>query len=388
MSVKLTDIAQRAGCSAATVSRALNGTACVSRRTHARILKAAGELGDRLAVVARAHDGPRHAGRPRGSLRKSDTVDIVLFRRESLEPLFPSGAGVMLAPATEAVPDHFFAPRFRLSTDFYRHIIEGALSVLSLDGLKAIQQVRRDLLEEPFLRDLRNARRRGVLLLGEADESVQMFVARCQRPVVLVDILGASKCPVVSIDNAGGIADMTRHLIDLGHRAIGFAGNAANPSYHERRLGYFGQMLEAGLPVCREWLYDGSTHVEDVARGMLPLLARPTRPTAMMCCSDWVAMGVLRAAQSLNLQVPRDLSVAGFDDVEAAALVTPALTTVHVPMAQLGCVGVRLLLAQEAGLPGANGGCETRVRTHLVVRQTTAAPAANPARRGRKAHGL
>ncbi len=375
MSVTLTDIAQRVGCSVATVSRALNDTACVNRKTHARILAAAGELGDHQILGQTRGATARRPGRPRGSLRKSDAVDIVLFRREGVEPLIPSHDGLTLAPLTEAFPDHFFAPRYRLITDFYRHIIEGALSVLAADGLKAVQQVRRDLLDETFLHELHVARRRGVLLLGEADASVQTFVARCQRPVVLVDILSAAACPVVTIDNAGGIAAMARHLMDLGHRAIGFAGNAANPGYRERRLQYFGQMLEAGLPVRQEWLYDGPTHVEDVEQGMRRLLTRKTRPTAMMCCSDWAAMGVIRAAQGLGLHVPRDLSVAGFDDVDAAALVTPPLTTVRVPMAQLGCVGVRLLLAHAAGTSDGNSGCETRLRTHLVLRQSTAAPA-------------
>ena len=347
MSVTLLDIAQRAGCSAATVSRALNGMPCVNRQTHARILAAAGELGDRPTLGEPGHSDIRHAGRPRGSRRKPDTVDIILVRREGIEPLSPSSNGVTLAPMIEAVPDHFFARRFRLCTDFYRHIMEGALSVLSLNRLKAVQQVRRDLLDETFLREFQGARRRGVLLLGDADASVPTFVSRCQRPVVLVDILCAAACPVVTIDNAGGLASVTRHLMDLGHRAIGFAGNEANPSYHERRLHFYGQMRDAGLPVRSEWLYDGPTHVEAVEQGMRCLLARKARPTAMICCNDWAAMGVIRAAKGLGLHVPRDLSVTGFDDVEAAALVTPPLTTVRVPMTQLPVGQWRYLMPHE-----------------------------------------
>ena len=375
MPVTLTEIAHRACCSTATVSRALNGTACVNTRTQARIVAAAAALGDRFLTPAAGAGGYRRPGRPRGSLRPADTVDVVLFRKEGVEPLVTSNEGVTVAPMTDAVPDHFFTPRYRLSTDFYRHIIEGALSVLSARGLKAVQQLRHDLLAEDFLREFNQARRRGVLLLGEPGDEVRAFVRGCRHPVVLVDILGVTGPQVVTIDNVGGVSAMVRYLVELGHRDLGFVGHAANPSYRERRLGFCGQMAESGLPVRPEWQYDGSSHIEDVARGARGLLARKRRPTALMCCNDWVAMGVERAAQDLGLRVPRDLSIAGFDDVDAAALVTPPLTTVHVPARALGAQAVRMLLDDAPAWDAdVSWGCETRMRTKLVVRASTSAP--------------
>ena len=376
MAVTLTDIAARAGCSSATVSRALNGTAAVHSETYATIVAAAHALGDRHTAGVAA-GASRRPGRPRGSLRKSDAVDIIVFRREGVEPLVASREGLTVAPMADANPDIFFSPAYRLSTDYYRHIIEGAVSVLSAGGMKAIQQMCRDLMSDSFLRELNGARRRGVLLLGEPSDEVQAFVGRCERPLVLVDILGVTGRPVVATDNVGGIRSMVHHLAGLGHRAIGFAGHAANPSYGERRLSFCGQMLELGLSVRPEWQYDGPSHIEDVARGIAGVLSRKNRPTAIMCCSDWVAMGVLQAARDCGLVVPRDLSVGGFDDVDAAALVTPPLTTVQAPTHALGMQAVRLLLgdtrAWEAGTPW---GSEVRLRTHLVVRGTTAAPVA------------
>jgi LacI family transcriptional regulator len=378
MATTLSDIAQRAGCSTATVSRALNGTASVHQATYASIVAAARELGDGLPARPGAAARARPPGRPRGSLRKSDTVDIVVFRREGVEPLISSSEGLTVAPLADATPDMLFSARYRLSTDYYRHIIEGAVSMLSAGGMKAVQQLRSDLLDDAFIRELRTARRRGLLLLGEPSADVQTFVNRCECPLVLVDILGVTGRPVVATDNVGGIRAMVRHLVDLGHRAIGFAGHAANPSYGERRLSFNGQMLEAGLTVRSEWQYDGSSHIEDVARGSRAVLARRHRPTAVVCCSDWVAMGVVQAARELGLDVPRDVSVSGFDDVDAAALITPPLTTVQAPMYALGAQAVRLLLGDMLGREGgAPWGYEVRLRTNLVVRGTTAAPRAS-----------
>jgi LacI family transcriptional regulator len=388
MSVTLNSIAHRAGCSTATVSRALNATARVSGATHARIMAAAAALGDRQALGQDAPAAPqRHPGRPRGALSKPDTVEIVCYRRDAFEPVTPSSDGLQVAPVTDLPPpDQFFAPRYRLAIDLYLHIIEGALTVCAANGLKAVQQMRRDLNDDAWLDELRTTRRRGLLLLGESDPSIARVVEACRFPVVLVDILGVAAKQIVAVDNAGGMAAVIQHLVALGHRDIAFVGNAANLSYRERRACYYGQMLDAGLSVRPTWIYDGPTHVEDVARGMRALLARRQRPSAVVCCNDWAAMGVIRAATELGLRVPDDLSVTGFDDVDAAALVKPALTTVHAPVTQLGAVAARLLLEQNDDAPHFNGGCATRLHAHLVIRQTTTVPSApqRSTKKGRK----
>lgn len=371
MRVTLTDIAHHAGCSPATVSRALNGTAGVDASLRARIRTAVKTLEE---STGKSHgEAVTQRGRPRGSLRKSDAVDVIVFRRESVEPLTFSDSSLTVAPITDATPNLFFSPRFRLSTDFYRHIIDGIVSVLATTGLKAIQQVRNDLLDKDLLHELRTARHRGVLLLGEPDPQVQTFADTCGCPVVLVDILGVAGHPVVAIDNAGGIAQSLRHLLELGHREIGFAGNLANPSLRERFLAYCGGLTEAGLTVRAEWRYGGSGHIRDVADGVRPILSLKHRPTAFLCAGDYYAIGVLEAARSLGLRTPQDLSVIGFDDVDAAALSTPTLTTVRVPKIQLGACAADLLLRSSAGdaVPEIWKHCEVRCRTELAVRAST-----------------
>ncbi len=381
MGITLTDIARHAGCSPATVSRALNGTAGVKPKLRGRILAAVKELGSGGGV------GQGGRGRPRGSLGKSDTVDVIVFRREPVEPVFVSNAGLTVAPMTDADPNSFFAPRFRLTTDFYRHIIEGIISVLSVGALKTVQHVRCDLLEAAFLHELRTARRRGVLLLGEPDPCVRAFIERCGRPVVLVDILGVPDCPVVTTDNAGGMARALAHLRALGHRDIAFAGHPDNPSFRERRHAYFGGLADAGLAIRPEWLYLGLGHVCDVTAGVIPILKRQARPSAFLCASDHYAMGVLQAAQALGLAVPRDLSVVGFDDIDAAPLLTPPLTTVRVPKIQIGACAADLLLrgTNGNGLDEAWHHCEVRCMPELAVRASTASYANRSSHQARRA---
>lgn len=375
MSVTLNDIARHAGCSPATVSRALNGTAGVEPKLLSRIRSAVKSLeGDAGAAPVEAGRAAPKRGRPRGTLRKSDIADVIVFRREAVEPLSFSDSSLTVAPLTDATPNLFFSPRFRLTTDFYRHIIDGAVSVFAAAGLKAVQHVRNDLLDKHLLHDLQTSRHRGVLLLGEPDPQVQAFADACGCPVVLVDILGVAGHPVVAIDNAGGIGLALRHLLDLGHRDIGFAGHPSNPSLRERFLAFCGGMTEAGLTVRPEWRYGGSGHIRDVAEGVRPILARKRRPTAFVCAGDYYAIGVLEASRSLGLRTPQDLSVVGFDDVDAAALLSPPLTTVRVPKIQLGaCAADLLQRGTSEGLPDIWRHCEVRCRTELAVRASTAA---------------
>lgn len=190
---------------------------------------------------------------------------------------------------------------------------------------------------------------------------------------MLVDILGINGPPVVAIDNVGSTASALRHLLDLGHRDIGFVGNPDNPSFRERFHAYFAGMAEAGVAARPEWHYRGSGHIRDIADGLQPMLRAKQRPTAMLCACDHYAIGVFEAARMAGLRIPQDLSVVGFDDVDVASLTTPPLTTVRVPKIQLGACAADLLLHLESGArtPEILQQCEIRCRTELIVREST-----------------
>lgn len=369
MSVTLNDIAARAKCSPATVSRAINGTAGVDKILSARIRSAMEEMESALDDS----EAGRRRGRPRGSVALSDTVDVVLFRNEGFEPVAYSERGLIIASIEEEYPEKFNSPRLKLVTDFYRNIIAGVAEELSRTGLQMNQQISRNLLDEKLLKKLNRSRHRGVLLMGSPDKSELDFIHRCSLPVVLVDILGVPGVPVVAVDNLGGISLSLQHLISLGHKDIGFAGNDQNPSLHIRYLAFCGGMTGAGLPVERNWCHLEPGPIKHIVESYAKILASPKRPSAVVCANDWVAIGVLKAAENVGLRVPEDLSVVGFDDMEIASMVSPQLTTVRVPTMEMGACAANIMLRITADPAETEmwRHCEVRCRTELVVRGST-----------------
>jgi LacI family transcriptional regulator len=371
MKTTISDIARRVGCSPATVSRALNATGGVEPALKRRILVAARALDGGVS----SSDTPRR-GRPRGSLGKTGAVEIIVFRPGEVEPLVVSANTLSVGPLTETSTNLFFSPRFRLVMDFYRHVINGIVSVLSASGIKTLQRESGNLLDASLLEEVRVSKLCGVLVMGTPDPQVATFAAQCPCPVVLVDILGLDGLPVVAIDNTGAAALALNHLLGLGHRRIGFVGNPDNPSFRERYDTYLGGMDAAGLSGKSAWHYDGSSHIRGIAEGLQPMLKASKRPTAFLCACDHYAIGVFEAAQIAGLRIPEDLSVVGIDDIDAASLTKPPLTTIRVPMVQLGACAADLLLRVTSKERSREilQNCEIRCRTELVVRESTAAP--------------
>ena len=178
----------------------------------------------------------------------------------------------------------------------------------------------------------------------------------------------------VRIDDDEAAATATRHLLDLGHERIAYVGGATEgvldftaPS--ARLAGYRRTLVQAGLPPCPELEADGEFTVAGGLRAGRELLARPDRPTAIFAASDEMAIGTLRAARELGLQVPEDLSVIGIDDHEMASYFD--LTTVRQPVHEQGRVAAAQVLAalgDEHWHPE-----QVILPTELVVRRTTQA---------------
>lgn len=368
MKATVAEIAKKVGCSPSTVSRALNGTAGVEAGLRRRILVAVRAVGGDVE----SSSAPRR-GRPRGSLGKTGDVEIILFRRRGMEPLVVSASSLSVRPIEESTTNLFFTPRFRLTMDFYRHVINGIVSVLAANGIKTIQREVNSILDETLVAELKAARLCGVILMGEPDPQIEAFVQKVGCPVVLVDILGVPETPVVAIDNVGCTSLALHHLIELGHQQIGFIGNPDNPSFRERFHTYLGGMSEAGLAFRPEWHYRGSGHMHDIATWLQPILKAQKRPTAMLCACDHYAIGAFEGARLAGLQIPLDLSIIGIDDIEAASLTSPQMTTVRVPMVQLGACAADLLLRLNSGKRTKEilQNCEIRCRTELVVRGST-----------------
>jgi LacI family transcriptional regulator len=181
--------------------------------------------------------------------------------------------------------------------------------------------------------------------------------------------------PAVSAANSAGARAATEYLLQLGHRRIGHVtGVPGFVASDERMSGYQIALARAGLPQSAELVAVGNFEIDGGHEAAAVLLDLPDRPTAIFAANDNLAVGVLQAARERGLEVPRDLSVVGFDDLSQATIATPALTTVRQPLEELGRLAVSLLLRiidrqrVEA--------VRVELATRLIVRESTAPPPA------------
>lgn len=324
------DVAEHAGVSISTVSNVLNKPERVAVGTRRRVLQVADDLGylpkataidlarkqtGRIGVVAPFSTYPSYLRRLVGVMRatKAQAVDISLIDQES--------AATASSPLLASMP------------------IRGVV-----DGL--------------------------IVMGAPIEESTEERLATRGLPVVLVDA-DSDRFSVVNIDDHGAGRRAARHLVELGHRRIGYLSEQQASDYESqarRRLGGFRSELAAHPDVVLTVTQAEGTMAAARAAA-LTLLDSPDRPTAVMAHFDDLALGVVHAAAELGLDVPGDLSVLGFDDGPAAE--AAGLSTIRQPFEESGAVAVGLLLEAIAGT--------TQRRTTLldctvVERRTTAPP--------------
>lgn len=171
---------------------------------------------------------------------------------------------------------------------------------------------------------------------------------------------------------AGEVAD---HLVDLGHRAIGFiTGPSFYRSAHERARGFINRLAAHGITLPPEQVVEGAYTFESGDAAAEILLGRPDRPTAIFASNDEMAAGVYKAAYRRGLVIPRDLTVIGFDDSALASRMCPTLSTVRSPIRDMGRMAAEKLIARIAAGDAAPIGA-SEVVPHLLVRESSAAPA-------------
>ena len=325
--VTMAVIAAAADVSVPTVSKVLNGRADVAAETRVRVESVLGELG--------------YARSPRRRTQPARLIDLV---------------------CTE------FSP-------WAAEIIRGAsAAALAAKCRVAVTAVGNDADVDNWLRSLAASRTDGVILvLTELSRAHRSRLAALQVPVVIVDPVGQPDPEVLSIGAAnwaGGLA-ATEHLIELGHRRIAtITGSPAVLCSQARLDGYRAALERAGIGFGPELVRTGDFHYESAFTAASELLRLPDRPTAIFAASDVQALGVYEAARQNGLRLPQDLSVVGFDDVPMAQWVSPPLTTLRQPLADMATLAARTLLAGESM------GFQNRVElaTTLVVRSSTQPP--------------
>jgi DNA-binding LacI/PurR family transcriptional regulator len=326
---RIADVAALAGVGEATVSRVLNGRANVRPATREKVLAAIRALDYRPSSVARNL-----------SLRRTMVIAVVL-------PWFTNPSAVERVRGIVAA----------LSSSPYD---------MMLFDVESEDRQRRafELLD-------RGDRADGLLIVSTLPPDADLERIRASLlPCVLVDAQHPSY-PSVIVDDVAGGEMATRHLVELGHTRIAFIGDTP-PEFRfdwsrDRTRGYERALARAGIAVRPEYVREGTRRLH-VARSIaIELLRLPEPPTAIFAASDTQALGVLEAARSLGIRVPEELSVVGFDDVEAAAYV--GLTTVRQPLYESGRRGGELLLRALAGRPPAAH--SELLPLELVVRGTT-----------------
>lgn len=302
----IVDVAKEAGVGVGTVSRVLNDHPRVSPTTRAKVEAAIEKLGYRPNPLARA-------------LSTGHTTSVAV-----LVPYFTSDSAVL---------------RIRGLVDALRNS-KYQMTLHDVESAEAMQARLADPTALAFSAGL-------VVVSLRLDEIQLKGLRNLEAPTVLLDTLGAG-FDSLSIDNVEGGSMATRHLIDLGHTRIAFLGDPETEggftSSRDRRIGYEHALSTAGLPVDPKLILRGP-HGRSIAHKLTnTLLDTDDRPTAIFAASDTQALGVLEAARLRGLDVPEDLSVIGFDDVEVAQYV--GLTTVRQPLYESGLMAGEMLLSR------------------------------------------
>ena len=300
------DLAKLAACSISTVSKALNGRPDVSEQTRKKILK-----------IAEAHNFvPSVFGK---DLKRKCTENIgaVFCRRE--QPL--SG------------------------NPFYSRVLEGIEAESAINNYNLILHLlAEDKSKLPKM--LREKRVDGVILVGVLDQVVLELVKSVQIPIVLVDPkIYVDDFNQVLIDNEHGAYQATNYLITHGHRRIGFiSGDLDRMSFKQRfngcrkalthnRIEFDDRIVQTG------GLEQGYDHAKN-------LMSLKDRPTAIFSANDINAILGYKAIKSLQLRIPEDISIIGFDDIEFAKMSSPPLTTIRVYKEEMGSIAVRLVIEE------------------------------------------
>jgi LacI family transcriptional regulator len=217
----------------------------------------------------------------------------------------------------------------------------------------------------------------GLMLIGEAhDPGLYAMLDAKGLPYVNTWVFReASPHPCIGFRNSDAAHRIASYLIDIGHRDIAMIAGISrhNDRAADRIAGVRRAMAERGLQLPDTMLVERHYDVGEGRQALRQLLARPTPPTAVICGNDVIAFGALFEARTLGIQVPQDLSIVGFDDLDLAGQVDPPLTTMHVPSVRMGKGAADYLLARLAGEKPPDA---TELEASLIIRGTTAPPQA------------
>lgn len=329
--VTVTDIAKELGVTPSTVSRALSNKNRIGEKTKKLVLKTAKKLGYAPNIHAR-----RLQGAPANCIgvccsQGLETQDVDYYMLELLQSLVQSSAGSGFSLELINTGD-----KEKLLQMLDSRQIDGLIIIV--DNPKDCGKIADFLAKYPCV------------LIGQPEQAKQ------------------KKTAVVAIDNESGSRNATKHLIELGHKRIGFIrGVPGNPKRDEKYEGFSSEMKKGKCKILAKAIVNAGPTIEGAMLASKVLLK--SKVTAVLCETDWIALGLIRAAKQMGIDVPEKLSVVGFNDTAFSAYISPSLTTVRIPGTELAEAAVNLLtqLIKNKISTG-----HVIVGTELICRESTA----------------
>jgi LacI family transcriptional regulator len=309
--VTIADVAREAGVSLMTVSRAVNDKEGLSEATRVRILRIVDKLGYRPNTIARG---------------------LVTKRTGTLGLVVPDNANPFFSELARGVEHAAYAEDYNVFLCNTEEDKDRELAVLQSLSEKLVD---------------------GIIVCSSRlpDDDLEDALKYHESSVLINRIL-PGKNAAIYVDDIKGGHMAVNHLIENGHRAIGFLAGPTNSfSGQQRAKGYRNALDAAGLPHNPDKVKHCLPMVEVGQETARILITNNPEITALFCYNDLVAVGALKACADLGFKVPEDIAIVGFDDIMLASLVTPPLTTCRVPRYEIGVQAAQMLLAQVDGQP-------------------------------------
>lgn len=309
MAVTIEDVARYLDISVSTVSKALNDYPDVSPETRKRVLEAAAQLGYHPSAAAR-------------SLRKHRTERIGVVN-----------------------------PTMSYNYDYFMELLRGVTVAAELADYNLVLYTNIHNQPQRLQRICRAREVDGVILMGADDMTgaIEAFMVEDLPLVVLGRCEERPDVPFIAPDSAAGGLLATRHLIELGHRRIGFITSSLDVrTCNDRLAGYRQALEEANIPFDPALVAEAPFVPGGGCLAMEALLRLPPRPTAIVAISNSVAQEAMRTLADHGLRVPQDMAIVGFDDTWLSVISTPPLTSVRQPLFEMGMQSVEMLLSRIA----------------------------------------
>lgn len=303
-------VAKKAGVSIATVSRAFNEKQLVREETRNKIIRIAKELNYKPSPIARGL-----------SKKTTDTIGVIL----------PDLVGEFFMDIIHGIDEEAYkANRFVMvsSSHSQRNMIETLIDFMASGRVDGV-----------------------ILMAPQMHKDVEDFLRKAKRPLVLINSCSDLTNVVnFQIDNYQGAFNCVEHLISHGYKKIAIIkGPSANCDAQERYLGYVDALNKHNIEHTNSFEVSGDFQIESGYHGFMRLMSLTNKPEAIFISNDMMALGAYDAAKMLNLKIPTDVALTGFDDIYLSKLLNPRLTTVHVPIYELGAKAVNYLIKMIEG---------------------------------------